>query len=118
MFRIEAFCDDKNLPRVLHALTGLLLGTPKIQPVANAQASNGVIKAKVNGDLAALFEAHVKRHRLATVTPKQLKEFAVEHGYSEKSYSNILTRMIEAKHLRKKQGTKGQNTLYVVTGAK
>jgi hypothetical protein len=120
MFRIEAFCDDKMLPRVLHAMAGLILGQPKIQPVSNAHAKNGQVKANSNGDLLALFETHVKRHHLTTVTAKQMKAFAVEHGYSEKSYSHILSKMREAKHLRKKQGTKGQATVYIVTvgGAK
>ena len=46
MFRIEAFCDDKNLPRVLHALMGLVHGQPAIQPVANAKVEKGKVRAK------------------------------------------------------------------------
>lgn len=115
MFRIETFCDDKNLPRVLHALTGLVLGQPSIQPVANAKAGKNGVKAKTSGELLEMFEAHAKKHHLKEVTPTQLKAFAVEHGYSEGSYSLILSKMIKAKHLKKKPGAKGNRMAYLIT---
>jgi hypothetical protein len=118
MFRIEAFCDDKQLPRVLHALTGLLLGTPKVQPVANAQAKNGQIKAKVNGELPAMFQAHIKQHHYKSVTPTDIKAFAVQHGYAEASYSLLLSKMVKAKVLRKIPSAKGNKSRYLVVGAK
>jgi hypothetical protein len=112
MFRIEAFCEDKNLPRILHQLKGLVLGQPGIQPVSNAKAGKNGVKAKTSGDLMEMFEAHAKKHGLKEVAPKQLKTFAVEHGYAEGSYSAILSKMLAAKHLRKKPG---KAALYLVT---
>src|SRR5262245_51522187 len=114
MFRLEIFCEDKNLPRVLHSLTGLIADTPKIQPVANAKMTGGKIKAKVNGNLPELFKAFAKKNKLATVTPAELKTFAVEHGYAETSYSLFLARLVKEKILRKRSGTKGNRTAYMV----
>jgi hypothetical protein len=114
MFRIEAFCDDKNLSRVLHALTGLVHGQPAIQPVANAKVVKGEVRAKVNGNLPELFSAHIKKNKLAAVTPADIKAFAVENGYAAGSYSLFLKKLVEAKFLRKKQGSKGNKIIYNV----
>jgi hypothetical protein len=114
MFRIEAFCDDKNLSRVLHALMGLVHGQPAIQPVANGKVVKGEVRAKVNGNLIEMFAAHVKKKKLAAITPTDIKAFAVDHGYAEGSYSLFLSKLIQAKFLRKKTGTKGNKTSYVV----
>lgn len=114
MFRIEAFCDDKNLPRVLHALTGLVHGQPAIQPVANAKVVKGEVRAKVNGNLVELFAAHIKKNKLTTVAPSDIKAFAMENGYAAGSYSLFLKRMLQAKFLKKKAGTTGAKTIYTV----
>lgn len=114
MFRIEAFCDDKNLPRVLHALMGLVHGQPAIQPVANAKVVKGEVRAKVNGNLVELFTAHIKKNKLATVAPADIKAFAMENGYAAGSYSLFLKRMLQAKFLKKKTGTTGKKIVYTV----
>jgi hypothetical protein len=101
MFRIEMFCDDKNLPKVLHAITGIALGTPKITPVANAQHKNGELKAKTSGEVPAMFSAWVKKHHLKEVNASNMREFASEHGFSPTSYSHILSKVVKAKVVRK-----------------
>jgi hypothetical protein len=116
MFRIEMFCDDKNLPRVLHQLAGLVLGTPKINPVANAGAKAGEVKSRTNGDLLALFSAHLKQRKLTAVMAADVREFARANGYREGSYSHILAKAIAAKLLRKRAGGKGTKTTYTVIG--
>jgi len=114
MFRIEAFCDDKNLPRVLHALMGLVHGQPAIQPVANAKVKKGEVRAKVNGNLPELFSVYIKKNKLEAVTPTNIKAFAVENGYAEGSYSLFLKNLIQAKVLRRNPKTHGNKTSYVV----
>lgn len=114
MFRIETYCDDKNLPRVLHALMGLVHGQPKIQPVANAKVSDGKVRAKTNGDIPALFIEYLKTHKIREVVPANIKAFAIKQGYAEKSYSFFLSKLIKAKILHKKTGSKGYKTTYVV----
>jgi hypothetical protein len=117
MFRIETFCDDKNLPRVLHALTGLVLGVPKATPVANAtKKSNGAVRAETSGDVTELFSAFVAKAHLREVNAASMKEFCRAHGYADASYSHVLGRLIKAKLLRKR-GT-GSGSKYLVAGGK
>jgi hypothetical protein len=114
MFRIEAFCDDKNLSRVLHALLGLVHGQPAIQPVANGKVVKGEVRAKINGNLPEMFAEYIKTNKLEAVRPADIRAFAIENGYAEKSYSLLLKRLIQAKFLRKKPGGKGNKISYSV----
>jgi hypothetical protein len=114
MFRIEAFCDDKNLARVLHALAGLVLAAPKITPVANAQAKNGEVKAASSGEVLPMLSSYLKKRRLDVVNATVVREFAVAHGYSAASYSHILKKATQARLLRKRG--KGTKSSYAVIG--
>jgi hypothetical protein len=101
MFKIEMFCDDKNLPKILTAVTGLALGVPKAVPVVNAEHKNGQLKARTSGDVPALFSAWAKKHHLAEVNASAMREFATAHGWSPGSYSSLLTKVVKAKVVRK-----------------
>jgi len=114
MFRIETFCEDKNLPRVLHALTGLVHGQPIVQPVANAKATKNGVQAKSNGELVQLFMEHIKSNKISTIFPKDMKEFVVRHGYSERSYPYFLKQMTKNKLLKRKPGGKTSKSSYAV----
>jgi hypothetical protein len=114
MFRVELFCEDKNLPRVLRALTGLVTTTPKIQPVANAESVGGKIKQRTNGNAVDLFKAWATKNKLNSVTPSQMRDFAREHGYMETSYSLILKNLVLAKLVRKNPKTKGNRIAYTI----
>jgi hypothetical protein len=114
MFRVELFCEDKNLPRVLRALTGLVTTTPKIQPVANAEFTDGQIKQRTNGNAIELFKDWVRKRKIDTVSPTEIRQFAVEHGYMEKSYSLILKNLVLAKVVRRDPKKKGMHSRYVV----
>jgi hypothetical protein len=117
VFKIEILCDDKNLARVLRALTGLALGSPSVQPVVNAeQQKNGRVVAASAGDLVALLSAHLKRNRLTEVRAAQIKEFAVANGYAESSHQHILKTAVAHKLLRKKG--KGSGMTYTVAQEK
>lgn len=116
MFRLEIFCDDKNLSRILHSLKGLAIGQPGIQPVANAEAKNGKVKAR-NGDLPGMFLAHVKKHQLKDITADHMRQFGTDHGYNPNGYGGLLKRLMESKTIRKRTGSKGSNTTYVLTEA-
>jgi hypothetical protein len=114
MFRVEFFCEDKNLPRILRTLTGLIPTTPKIQPVANAESVDGRIKQKTNGSAIELFKTWATKHKLISVAPNQIREFAREHGYMESSYSLILKNLVIAKLVRKNPKTKGNKISYKI----
>src|SRR5262245_1535589 len=113
MFRVELFCDDRKLADVLRALTGLLIGEPKIQPVVNAEAKNGSVKA--NGSIGELFMKYATTHHMASFAPIELKPFCRYVGLAESSYAYALEKLIEHK-LVKRHGS-GRNVRYKVLGA-
>ena len=116
MFRVELFCDDLKLHRVLQAIAGLALGNPNIQPVANAKKQGGKVVPRVtNGDRIQILAKELARAKAKTVTPNDLKAFAKAHGLAETSYSVILKQAIEYGVLKKKPGSKGKNMVYLVT---
>jgi hypothetical protein len=114
MFRIETFCEDKNLPRVLHALSGLVQGQPAIQPVANAKLVKGKVQARNNGQLLEMFAEHLKANKMTTVQPADVKAFAAKNGYAEASSTYFLGKWVKAGLLKKKSGGKGRKASYVV----
>jgi hypothetical protein len=111
------FCDDKKLHEVLHAVVGLVIGQPKITPVANAKKSNGAVRAETEGDVFSLFAAYVAKAHLKEVNAANMREFCRGHGYSERSYSHILLRLVKAKVLRKR-GKGPASKYFVAAGGK
>ncbi len=117
LFRIEAFIDDAKLPRVLHALTGLVIGQPNIQPVANAANKGGKVVAQVaNGDIVEILRQELKSKGIRAVIAADLKSFAEAHG--RKTYTSLLDKAIEAGVLKKDPKTSGKKTIYKVVGAR
>jgi len=110
MFRVELFCDDRKLPDVLRALTGLLIGEPKIQPVVNGKKENGVLVASNRGTLNEMFVKYAKTHSLTKFAPVELKEFCRYTGYAESSYNYVLD-VLKANKLVRKHGS-GRNVRY------
>lgn len=101
MFRIELYCEDRNLSRVLVALTGLIANNPVVQPVINAAMQKGRIQSRTNGSLVELFDTWIKTKDLKKVGPIQIREFCRDIGRSEKAYSGTLIRLIKNKKLRR-----------------
>lgn len=112
MFKFEGYCDDKYVVAIMKAIAGHALDF-KMVPVANAQAKNGKVVAKVEGDMMELLTAYIKQHKLTTVTPLQLRTFLVGIGRSPGSYSSILQKAIGAKMLKYKSGA-SKNRTYMV----
>ena len=112
MFRIEAFCDDKNLPRVLHALMGLVHGQPAIQPVANGMG----IKSPPAGVLTGVFVKYAKANKMVKFAARDLADFVKQMGLAPASRGYMLKRLM-ADGIIKKSG-KGANTVYTVQSAR
>jgi hypothetical protein len=113
MFRIECFCDDKRLAQVLRVLTGLVIGSPAVAPVLNAeQEKGGRIKQASNGKLIDLFSAHLKKDNPETINARYVKSFLQEIGSSPLSYSHVLKQAIDSKLVRKTgKGTRSKYTV-------
>jgi hypothetical protein len=120
MFRIELECfvDDRDLPKLHWALNGLVYDLKMTsQPVANAKVRNGqVVDATGGGDILVSLKKYLKDHKMPSLTAKDAKEFQRHVGRSEKGYSALLKKAVDA-GLLKKAG-KGTKTGYHVVGAK
>ena len=113
MFRIEVFVDDKKLGNALHALVGLTLGDPKVQPVANAVVKNGKVGA-ASVDLAGLFAKFAKERKLGSsqFSANVLREFCKYAGMSETSYGYAGKQLLKAGAIKKHgAGTKSAYTV-------
>jgi hypothetical protein len=97
MFRIECFCDDKKLARILWTLQTCGVYNLTSMPVINAQKRAGQVKAKVaSGNRLEMLRHWLTKRHMAEVRPQDIREFAEQHGLSVKSYSNILAAAKEA----------------------
>ena len=113
MFRLEFFCEDKQLPKVLHALSGMISGQPTVQPVANAMLDkSGKVVAKTDGDPVSIMRQHFKENGVTTVTSALAREMTQLCGMVPSSYQYLLKQAVKG-GLLKKTG-KGVGTRYHV----
>lgn len=111
MFRIEAFyVDDKNLPRFLQAVVGLVIDMQAPVPVVNAAKHGGKVLPATNGELVTMFMQHIAGQ--ASTNAAQAKDFMQSIGKARSSYNYLLTRAVKYGVL-KKTG-KGSGMKYVV----
>jgi hypothetical protein len=108
MFRIEIFVDDKKLSYILWALTGHILGDPKIHPVANAAMKNGRLQAESSGRQMDAFVAFLRKLDPKTiVTSAIVRDFAEKNGWKGDSCYSITTRAVQHKMLKRVAGVRG-----------
>jgi hypothetical protein len=111
MFKIELFCEDKNLARVLRSLTSLARGAPTVLPMVNVEEeAKPTVRAETNGSMTAMLSAHIKKNKLSEMTATELRDFAAGSGFSRDSYSYIL-RQGEKAGLLKRTPHKGLYTV-------
>lgn len=112
MFRIVCYVEDKHLPKVLHALAGLVLNMDPPQPVTNAV----VIKpSKANGALPAIKEAsptgtsfkgqlidHLATKKGSRLTSQDLRDQFTSAGGNPNSVNGVLiNQLIEEKVIKR-----------------
>lgn len=110
MFRLNALVEDKNVVKVLHALTGMV-GDLTIVPVVNAKVVNGKVQAETNGSSLDLFAKWLKGK--AGISINDVRGFCSANGMKESSANYILKRAREA-HLLKARKGKGGYTYHPV----
>jgi hypothetical protein len=93
MFRIECFCDDGKLAKVLWLLQGNVYNVHP-EPVVNAIVKNGRIQAKTRNVLE-LFRTWIHETGLHEVTPTHVQEFSSTIGKSNKYYSYLLRNAVD-----------------------
>lgn len=117
MFRIETFCDDRKLGDVLRALSGKVIGQPTIQPVINAEKTEGkkpTVKAQGDNDVSEMLIAWLKQKGLQTFKAPVVYDFLKEHGRSKGSYSYVLKRAVALGLITKHKGKNNQDYTYSV----
>lgn len=89
MFRIAFIVEDKNLPKVLHALQGLALNMEPPQPVVNAAVQKGKVVQASAGTAAweRVWDAVSKFPKGSTITSADIKECIVKVGSQVNSFS-------------------------------
>jgi len=113
MFRVEVFVDDKKLSQLLHALTGVVIGEPKVQPVVNGTVKKGKAVAANSGDPVELFRDYVRGHELTEIDASVMKAFAKFNGKSVNSYSHYIDKF-KAAGILKKKTKRGNGVVYSV----
>lgn len=101
MFTFRVFCEDKNLAKCLSALKGLCTIPETPQEVANADRMSGgrVVPRVLNGKALEVFKDHIKRNKIKTMTPADLREFMTSIG--RKNYDPLLKKAVAAGILKK-----------------
>jgi hypothetical protein len=111
VFRIEIFVDDRKLSYVLWAISGHCLEVKPPQPVVNAEAKNGKVRAKTSGDRLEMLKKYLQENKINEMRgPNIVRDFCVSTGLSEKSYSNVLSNALKAKLLKRRPVRKGSGT--------
>jgi hypothetical protein len=106
MFRLEIFCDDKKLAQVLHALQGLVLENPKINPVVNAKANGkGEIQQATSGLAIDLFIERLRTDKPGVVNTPYMREFLESIGRSPRSVGSLVEAAKDAGVLKKNAST-------------
>jgi len=126
MFRIECFCDDAKLAKLLWALSELGAYNLSSQPVADNT------KAKANGaasgaehqrrerlaqgalGVSRAFLDYAGKHKLKEAQAAQLREFTVSIGWSAVSYVHVVHMLRMVGVLEVKKGTSGTTQVYIV----
>jgi hypothetical protein len=116
MFRIECFCDDAKLGKVLMALNGLAYDVSPT-PVANAKIVAGKVR-QVNGSTLEVLMTGIAKRRLKEVRARDMREIFVEAGLREEAYSHALTEAQSLGLLKKQHAANAKYTHYKVTGKK
>lgn len=94
MFRIECFCDDAKLPKVLWLLQGNVYNMTSM-PVVNANKKGNRVQAK-SGDILEMFANFLKEGKYKEITPAIAKEFGESIGRAKNYYSSLLKKAIDA----------------------
>lgn len=114
MFRIEFFCEDKNLPVVLHGINGRALNL-NVLPVANAVKKKGGVEAETSGDVVEIVVAWLKREKRKEITRQELKALCLAVGKSESYIQSAATKLMKSGLFTKsKQKHNGHHVTFVL----
>lgn len=104
MFRLTFFVEDKNLPKVLHAVQGLALNMEVPQPVVNGTAVNGKVKAVSSGStiIDRMVDSISAGQKGQALTSNDLREIIVKCGGQSGSIGTYSSQLLDRKVLKRK----------------
>lgn len=116
MFRIVFFVEDKNLPKVLHAVQGMVLNMEPPQPVVNATVKEGKVQAASSGTATweRLWDEVIKCPTGPLITSADLKRLITKVGGQVGSFSYFL-KVLKDNNVLKSTKKRGE---YVVLNGK
>lgn len=103
MFRVVFMVEDRNLHKVLHALTGLVVNMEPPQPVTNAVVKNGKVKEVSSGATKKerFFEG-VQALKGSAITTDDLKKVMASVGGAPTSINGIMAQLFKRKIIKRK----------------
>lgn len=104
MFRVVFMVEDRNLHKVLHALTGLVVNMEPPQPVTNAVVKNGKVKEASSGGTRKerFFEAVKANQKGSELTTDDLRAAMVAAGGMATSLNGIMAELFKRKIIKRK----------------
>jgi len=95
MFKLEFFCEDKDLAGIMHALAGRAKNLD-VMPVADAtvQRSGNKVTAKAGNTLALIVE-ELKKRRLESFKAADMKAVVRAVGYNPTSYNHFIKELVK-----------------------
>lgn len=106
MFRIVCFVEDKHLPKILHAMSGLVLNMEPPQPVVNAVVKKGKVETSSMGDSVLARIKNLISSKLAKgdeFTSDTLKLMVKDAGGNVASTGTYRSRLVEDKTIKLKE---------------
>ena len=114
MFRVSFFVDDRKLGPALHALVGIAHGQPEVAPVVNAKLNGHTVVAKSHGSTMNRFAEELQALKGTVIKASNVRELMKPLGLTDKSYSYVLKKALEAKLLKRSGKGEGILTRYEV----
>lgn len=115
VFTVQFYVDDKRLGAALLALVGIAHGQPSVVPVVNVKKKpNGSLAPKAEGSTIDRFIAALQPHKGKTIQASDVRAMMKPLGMSDKSYSYLLKKALNAKLVRKSGKGQGTSTRYEV----
>jgi hypothetical protein len=114
VFRVEFFCEDKEVGEALRGLMGIALGIPKALPVTNAEITKtGRIKQQSGGNLPQMFVHYITSSKIDRITPAETRAWCKKQGTSPMSASYVLKNAVLMGALRK-EGMSSKTVYFVI----
>lgn len=111
MFRLVCYVEDSNLPKVLHAVAGMVLNMEPPQPVANAIVKHGKVQEAPAGTKSISYKQDlvnaIRELDKETVTIKKMAEIWTGFGGEKKSVNFALMKSLIDKRVLEKTPHRG-----------